>query len=82
MRSGGFGPEPVSWSEIKAWAEMTDTMIEPWEAKAIMDASRAYVRQLGRTGLREVPPVNDWDIEKAQRFFGVIMRNQRSKRVK
>jgi hypothetical protein len=43
--SGAMGGEaPLSWSEIHAFMAATSTITEPWEAQALFDMSRAYVR--------------------------------------
>lgn len=44
--SGAMGPVPITWSEVAAWASLTGVDPEPWEAEALVDASRAYVSTL------------------------------------
>ena len=39
---GLAGVVPISWSELRAWSEMTQTSIQPWMAEALMLMSRAY----------------------------------------
>ena len=35
-RQHGFGaPQPITWSEIKAWAQMTGARLCPWEARIL-----------------------------------------------
>lgn len=46
--AGGFGVMALPWVEIKAFADATGSITEPWEFRAISQMSRAYV-----TGLRE-----------------------------
>jgi len=38
----GFGANPLSWSEIKAWAELTGNDLREWETRMLkrMDAAR------------------------------------------
>jgi hypothetical protein len=36
---------PLSWSEIKAWQDLTGTDVEFWEAQLIRNLSVAYVAQ-------------------------------------
>ena len=40
--SNGFGLNPLSYSEMKAWAELTQQMLDPWEVSALrkMDMAR------------------------------------------
>jgi len=33
----GFGPNPLAWTEIDAWARLTGTLLEPWEVRAIRE---------------------------------------------
>lgn len=35
-RSNGFGaPQPISWSDMAAWARLTGLRLWPWEAQAL-----------------------------------------------
>ena len=35
-RGSGFsGPAPITFEQIKAWKDLTETSIEPWEIEAI-----------------------------------------------
>ena len=44
-RTMGFsGPNPITYSEIKAWKELTHTPLCPWEIKAIKLVDVQYVR--------------------------------------
>jgi hypothetical protein len=44
-RSAGFsGPNPISYEEIKAWKELTDTVLLAWEVDLIRDLDRVYMR--------------------------------------
>lgn len=38
--SNGFGPNAISYSEIKAWAELTDRDIKPFEVTLIKHLDR------------------------------------------
>jgi len=31
----GFGPNPIGWTEMKAWAELNGESLTPWEAQAL-----------------------------------------------
>lgn len=39
----GFGFAPISWSEVRAWSELTATRLAPWQAEGLVLMSRAYV---------------------------------------
>ena len=59
----GFnGPEPVTWQELNAWAQLTCSKITPWEASAIIRLSRCYVDQIHRSRSPDCPaPINEID---------------------
>jgi hypothetical protein len=42
--SSGTVELPLSWSEIWAYANATGSIKEPWEFRAMMDMSRAFVK--------------------------------------
>lgn len=33
--SNGFGPNPLTWSDITAWASLTGTDLRPWEVRLL-----------------------------------------------
>ena len=41
--SNGMGPTTLSWSEIKAYGELTGQNLAPWEARTLRNISEAYV---------------------------------------
>lgn len=41
--SNGFGANPISYSEISAWNELTDSGITPFEVKIIKRLDIAYL---------------------------------------
>tara|TARA_R110000787_G_scaffold222073_1_gene330770 strand:+ start:256 stop:450 length:195 start_codon:yes stop_codon:yes gene_type:complete len=44
-RGSGFnGPASITFEQIKAWKELTDTSIEPWEIEAIKRIDLEYLR--------------------------------------
>ena len=45
VASGGMAPAAISYSEIAAWAEITSTIISPWDAHMLRYLSRVYVNQ-------------------------------------
>ena len=43
-RSAGFsGPNPITYEQIKAWKELTETPISPWEVIAIKRVDTVYM---------------------------------------
>ena len=40
--SSGTGLIPITFSELKAYEDITGTRISPWEARMIRDMSEAY----------------------------------------
>jgi len=47
--SNGMGLEPVSFSEIKAWADLQKIELEPFEARILHGLSVAYVAQANKS---------------------------------
>lgn len=44
-RSAGFaGANPLSYTEIKNYLELTDTQLKPWEIDTVMRLDEAYMR--------------------------------------
>ena len=43
-QSGGMDAAPLSWAEIKAYADCTRDLSEPWEFQTLRDMSMAYLR--------------------------------------
>mgnify|MGYP003679058543 FL=1 len=42
--SGMNGPLPIGYGQIKAWKELTETSISPWEIEAIKRLDLEYMR--------------------------------------
>ena len=43
-RTQGFsGPNPITYEQIKAWKELTETPIAPWEIEAIKRLDTVYM---------------------------------------
>jgi len=43
-RSTGFsGPNPITFEQIKAWKELTETPIDAWEIEAIIRLDEVYM---------------------------------------
>jgi hypothetical protein len=53
---------PISWQELAAYASISESLSEPWELRAVMRMSKAYVteKQAGKDPLR-IPPVDRAD---------------------
>lgn len=44
-RTGGFsGPNPITYEQIKAWKELTDTPMTAWEVEAVKRLDGVYIR--------------------------------------
>lgn len=43
--SDGMAITAVSWSEVKAWMQITGTRITPWAARTIREMSTAYANE-------------------------------------
>lgn len=47
-RSGGFGPEPLGWSDIEAWSRLTGSLPRPHEVRVLLDLDREWLRAEGK----------------------------------
>lgn len=53
-----MGETPLDWRDLRAYAVMTQTDLEPWEARTIRDLSAAYFEEReGGKDLLSIPPV-------------------------
>jgi hypothetical protein len=43
---GVAGPQPITYSEMKAFVELTGTELSPWEVATIKAMDRAYVEEV------------------------------------
>lgn len=43
-KAGLSGPEPINYSEIKAYAELTNRKFSSWEIDAITEIDNVYLR--------------------------------------
>jgi hypothetical protein len=41
--SGGFGVNPLSYSDIQAWSALTDEPLDPWEVRALRAVDTVYL---------------------------------------
>ena len=44
-QSSGFGPLPISFSEIYAWSVLTQRLLQPWEVQAMRDIDQVYLTE-------------------------------------
>jgi hypothetical protein len=65
--NGGYGPIPITWTEILSWSILTKTKITPWEACLIMKLSKAFVSQLSISKNPScISPIQEIDEEKLE----------------
>jgi len=63
--NGANGPMPLSWTEIKAWAELMGMLVAPWEAALIRELSTAYCSQYHKSSSpTEPPPYAELEIDR------------------
>lgn len=64
-QNGEYGPQPLSWTELRSWSILTKTKITPWEADLIMKLSKSFVSQLSLSKDPScISPVHEVDEEK------------------
>ena len=54
--SSGFGAEPISWSEMRAWSELTGHDLTPFEAETLRLMSESYVAEAIKFTKEAAPP--------------------------
>lgn len=66
---GAMGAVPLTWSEIKAYCELTGVNLDVWEVGVIMRLSRAYVSMLSeaKNPDAEPPYITDEYLEKRKK---------------
>lgn len=42
-RSNGFGPEPLSYSEMEAWGRLTGRRLQPWQVRLIKQLDHEFM---------------------------------------
>lgn len=52
-QSGTNGPLPISYTEMKAYAELTDTEFDPWEVETIRSMDRAFLAEVDEAQNKE-----------------------------
>ena len=83
--AGAMGPEPLTWTECAAWAQMTGCDPAPWEAETLMLLSREFVAELSREGTHAPPwdytaTLTDLDRERIVAWQKVQMSGRASRR--
>lgn len=46
VQNTSMGMSPLTWQEIKAWGEVTDTKLDTWELATIKNLSNIYTAEL------------------------------------
>lgn len=76
-----MGLSPLSWQEIKAWSELTETKLDLWETLSIRNLSNIYTTELsqGSDPKRAAPyvatvQVNDWGSR-----FATMLRSRKKR---
>lgn len=47
-KNSGFGPNPLSWTEMEAWAQVTEIRLTPFEALTFRAMDNAFLAALNR----------------------------------
>ena len=47
--SNGFGPSAISFSEIAAWSQLTDTPLQPFDVETLIALDRCYLESYAKT---------------------------------
>lgn len=40
----GYGPNPITWHDIQAWSQLTQTNALPWEVRMLCSLDRAWLQ--------------------------------------
>ena len=76
---GGFGPAPLSETEIAAWQTNRRVTLTAWETRSLRELSRVYIAEMYRAETPDAaPPYVEDDVEmmrarvaaKVEEFFG------------
>lgn len=65
VMSGAMGPTPITFGEIHAWASVTGTIINAWDARMLRYLSRCYVNEFqdAKDRNRPAPWIDSMPIE-------------------
>ena len=50
--SSGFGPNPISYLDIKSWADINNVKLYPWEVGLIRDLDTVYLKVISARSSR------------------------------
>jgi hypothetical protein len=53
-RGGGWGPSPITYMEIKAWAELTGNCPDVWEVSVLKAMDNKYLEMVNRLEQKKV----------------------------
>ena len=45
--SNGFGLDPIRWTDLHAWQQLTRTQLAPWEVRAVLAIDRVFRQVMG-----------------------------------
>ena len=51
--ANGFGPNPLSYTEIDAWARLTGARLSAWEVSLLRDIDRVVIEKTARDAALE-----------------------------
>ena len=54
---GANGAVPLTWSEVQAFAALTNADLRPYEARCLMEMSRAYCTEIANTNPLRISPM-------------------------
>jgi hypothetical protein len=54
--SNGWGPNPIRYVDMAAWAELTGTFIRPGEVRAILRLDQVYLTEMASRGKKPGKP--------------------------
>lgn len=58
--AGAGGATEITWKEMQAWSELTNTPLQLWEAQTLKEMSATYVREYhAATDKNRPPPYSD-----------------------
>ena len=82
---GSYGPQALTWSELDCWVRLNGIKLSGWEARTVVDVSKAFVEQYETSNEHDVPSPwipEDIDRDKIAADIGQIMRRLKNRRNK
>lgn len=80
---GSYGPQALTWSELDCWVRLNGVKLSGWEARTVVDVSKAFVEQYETSNEHDVPSPwipEDIDRDKIAADIGQIMRRLKTRR--